>query len=150
MWDAYPVSDGHALLVTTRHVANWFDASREEQSELLSAVTIAREAILAVHQPDGFNIGVNIGESAGQTVPHLHVHLIPRHSGDVDDPGGGVRHVIPSRANYLEQSSLVLATAADRVSDSSPLPVGTKNAFPRHEVLRLVGQKGLSLLHRKK
>jgi diadenosine tetraphosphate (Ap4A) HIT family hydrolase len=75
LWDAFPVSDGHALLVTKRHVATWFEATREEQAELLSALAIAREAVLTRHRPDGFNIGVNIGEAAGQTVPHLHVHL---------------------------------------------------------------------------
>ncbi len=69
VWDAYPVSEGHALLVTTRHVASWFDATREEHNELASALTIAREAILAKRSPDGFNIDVNIGETAGQTVP---------------------------------------------------------------------------------
>ena len=60
VWDAYPVSEGHALLVTTRHIASWFDATREEHNELASALTIARDAILAKHHPDGFNIGVNI------------------------------------------------------------------------------------------
>ena len=85
IWDAYPVSDGHALIVTKQHVPTWFDASREEQTELgvLSALAIAREAISSTHQPDGFNIGVNIGEAAGQTVPRLHVHLIPRYKNDV-------------------------------------------------------------------
>ena len=76
VWDAYPVSEGHALLVTTRHVASWFDAAREEHMGLASTVTVRREAILARHHPDGFSIG----ETAGQTVPHLHVHFIPRYS----------------------------------------------------------------------
>ncbi len=78
LWDAFPVSDGHALIVTKRHVATWFDASRDEQADLLTALAVAREAVSSKHLPDGFNIGVNIGEAAGQTVPHLHVHLIPR------------------------------------------------------------------------
>ena len=120
VWDAYPVSEGHALLVTTRHVASWFDATREEHIELASALTIAREAILAKHHPDGFNIGVNIGKTAGQTVPHLHVHLIPRYSQDVQDPRGGVRHVIPSRANYLKPESSSVDNTADRVADAGP------------------------------
>ena len=120
IWDAYPVSEGHALLVTTRHVASWFDATREEHMEIASALTIAREAILAKHHPDGFNIGVNIGETAGQTVPHLHVHLIPRYSQDVQDPRGGVRHVIPSRANYLKPESSSVDNTADRVADAGP------------------------------
>ena len=102
LWDAYPVNPGHALLVTKRHVASWFDATDDERSELLAAVEIARRAIEGRgEQPDGFNIGVNVGEAAGQTVGHLHLHVIPRREGDVADPRGGVRHVIPGRANYL-------------------------------------------------
>lgn len=100
LWDSYPVNPGHALLVTRRHVADWFEASPEERQALLSAVTIARSAILESHRPDGFNVGMNIGEAAGQTVFHLHVHVIPRYAGDAADPRGGVRGVIPGKANY--------------------------------------------------
>ena len=102
LWDAYPVSPGHALLVPRRHVAGWFDASPEEQQALTSALHAARAEILKTHQPDGFNIGVNSGEAAGQTVPHMHVHLIPRYRGDSDDPRGGVRYVIREKARYWE------------------------------------------------
>lgn len=105
VWDAFPVPPGHALLVPERHIATWFDATAAEQSELTRAIDIARRAILERHQPDGFNIGIDIGESAGQTVFHLHVHVIPRYRGDVPDPRGGVRHVIPQRANYLQHST---------------------------------------------
>lgn len=101
IWDAFPVSYGHALLVTRRHVATWFDATADERQALTAAIDMARQAILASHQPDGFNIGINVGETAGQTVPHLHLHVIPRYAGDVADPRGGIRHVIPGRANYL-------------------------------------------------
>jgi len=101
LWDGFPVSRGHALLVPRRHVAAWWDASLEEQQALLCGLAVARETVLARHKPDGFNIGINDGAAAGQTVPHLHVHLIPRYSGDVRDPRGGVRHVIPDKANYL-------------------------------------------------
>jgi superfamily II DNA or RNA helicase/diadenosine tetraphosphate (Ap4A) HIT family hydrolase/HKD family nuclease len=101
LWDAYPVSPGHALLVPRRHVPDWFAATPQEQASLVAAINVARERILELYHPDGFNIGVNIGEAAGQTVFHLHVHVIPRYSGDVPDPRGGVRHVIPARANYL-------------------------------------------------
>ena len=101
LWDAFPVSDGHALLVTRRHVASWFEATAEERQELLEAVDAAKAAIEASHTPDGYNIGINIGRAAGQTIFHLHVHVIPRYTGDVPDPRGGVRHVIPDRANYL-------------------------------------------------
>ena len=105
LWDAYPVSDGHALLVPKRHVATWFDATLEEQAELNAAIAIARSTILEKYKPDGFNIGVNVGEAAGQTVFHLHVHVIPRYRGDVPNPRGGVRHVIPHRGDYFALAS---------------------------------------------
>jgi diadenosine tetraphosphate (Ap4A) HIT family hydrolase len=82
-------------------VASWFDATAEEQAALLAAVEIARSAILEDHSPDGFNIGLNVGHAAGQTVPHVHLHVIPRYAGDVRDPTGGVRLVIPHKGNYL-------------------------------------------------
>jgi len=102
IWDRYPVSKGHLLVVTKRHVADWFEASEVEQHAVLHALERGRKIILDQHAADGFNVGVNIGTAAGQTVPHLHVHLIPRFVGDVPDPTGGVRYVIPSRANYLK------------------------------------------------
>ena len=101
LWDGFPVSPGHALLVTKRHIGNWFDASEEERLELLGGIEIARREIERVHSPDGFNIGLNIGTAAGQTIEHLHVHVIPRYTGDVEDPRGGVRYVIPAQGNYL-------------------------------------------------
>ncbi|HKK30159.1 MAG TPA: HIT family protein, partial [Alphaproteobacteria bacterium] len=101
-WDRYPVSPGHALLVPRRHVAGWFDASQEEQQALVAALEAAKRKIEKEHRPDGYNIGVNIGEAAGQTVDHLHVHLIPRYQGDIADPRGGVRHVIPAKAGYWQ------------------------------------------------
>lgn len=104
LWDSYPVSPGHALLVPRRHVPDWFEASEEECRELMEGVQAARAAILEKHQPQGFNLGINMGEAAGQTVFHLHVHLIPRYSGDVEDPRGGIRRVIPGKARYWEAS----------------------------------------------
>ncbi len=101
VWDAYPVSPGHTLLLPRRHVATFFEASRDEQSALLAALDAARTIIDERHRPDGYNIGINHGAAAGQTIFHLHVHLIPRYSGDVTDPRGGVRFVIPNKANYL-------------------------------------------------
>lgn len=100
VWDGFPVSPGHALLVPRRHVATWFDATPEERGELADAIEAARAAILEHHRPDGFNVGMNLGAAAGQTVPHLHVHVIPRYAGDVEDPRGGVRWVVPSKADY--------------------------------------------------
>lgn len=101
LWDRFPVSPGHALLVPRRHVASWFDATLDERQALLAATDVARARIEERHRPDGYNVGVNVGRAAGQTVPHLHVHVIPRYAGDVPDPTGGVRLVIPAKGNYL-------------------------------------------------
>lgn len=100
LWDGYPVSPGHALIIPRRHIATWFETTESEQSALLALVNKAKEVIDQRHRPDGYNIGINCGAAAGQTVFHLHIHLIPRFTGDVDDPRGGVRHVIPAKANY--------------------------------------------------
>lgn len=101
LWDAFPVTPGHALLVPRRHVSDWFDATVEEQAELSSALVLARAAVAERGlQPQGYNVGINCGEAAGQTVPHLHMHLIPRYTGDTPDPRGGVRRVVPGKADY--------------------------------------------------
>jgi superfamily II DNA or RNA helicase/diadenosine tetraphosphate (Ap4A) HIT family hydrolase len=113
LWDAFPVSTGHALLIPRRHVASWFDASAEERRALTDGVDTARAAILRHHRPGGFNIGINVGAAAGQTVFHLHVHIIPRYEGDVTNPRGGVRHVIPRRGNYLAPPTRNLVTGGD-------------------------------------
>jgi diadenosine tetraphosphate (Ap4A) HIT family hydrolase len=97
VWDAFAVSDGHALIVTRRHVASWFDATPAERAAVTDGIAVARESVLRTRAPDGFNIGINVGMAAGQTIPHLHVHVIPRYNGDVPDPRGGVRHVVPGR-----------------------------------------------------
>jgi superfamily II DNA or RNA helicase/HKD family nuclease/diadenosine tetraphosphate (Ap4A) HIT family hydrolase len=117
LWDAFPVSPGHALLVTKRHVGDWFAASQEERHALTDAIDAARRAICERHQPDGFNLGVNVGSASGQTIPHLHLHVIPRYTGDVPDPRGGVRYVVPKLANYLAQP-------ADDVGESRRLVTG--------------------------
>ena len=104
LWDKYPISPGHALLVPRRHVAGWFDAGEAEHLALAAALGIARDQILEHHRPDGFNIGVNSGEAAGQTIFHLHVHLIPRYKGDQEDPRGGVRRLFPTKARYWEDT----------------------------------------------
>ena len=103
LWDRYPVSPGHALLIPRRHVADWFDATPEEQQALTQAITTARQEVEKHHTPDAWNIGINGGEAAGQTVFHLHVHLIPRYKGDHEDPRGGVRLIFPNQSNYFER-----------------------------------------------
>ena len=102
MEDAYPVSAGHVLIVSRRHVGRLSDLTGEELQELWEMVATARAWNERSHGPDGYNIGVNDGAAAGQTVPHVHLHVIPRYSGDCRDPRGGVRWVIPERAAYWE------------------------------------------------
>ncbi len=98
--DAYPVSNGHTLAITRRHVGTWWEATEAEQRALLAALEHAREGLDDALAPDGYNIGINAGTAAGQTVMHLHVHLIPRFEGDTEDPRGGVRHCIPGKGYY--------------------------------------------------
>ena len=100
--DAFPVSPGHTLVVPRRLIAGWFEATAQERQALFDLVDeIKRQLDAGPSPPQGYNIGINVGEAAGQTIAHLHVHVIPRYSGDVPDPRGGVRHVIPGKGNYL-------------------------------------------------
>jgi superfamily II DNA or RNA helicase/HKD family nuclease/diadenosine tetraphosphate (Ap4A) HIT family hydrolase len=112
LWDSFPVTPGHALLIPKRHIATWFDATSEERMELQAVIEVARDSIYARFKPDGFNLGTNIGEAAGQTIFHLHLHVIPRYQGDVEDPTGGVRNVIPARGNYLKRNAAEAELAA--------------------------------------
>jgi diadenosine tetraphosphate (Ap4A) HIT family hydrolase len=100
--DRFPVSEGHALIVPRRHVATWFDASDDEQRELARLLGHVRPLVEARlgRCPDGWNGGFNAGAAAGQTVMHLHLHLIPRWRGDVPDPRGGLRGVVSARRLY--------------------------------------------------
>ena len=100
LWDAFPVRPGHAHGGTRRHVPDWLAADETERQALVAAIPLALEAIRARHPFDGFNFGVNVGAAAGQTVAHLHLHVIPRTRGDVPDPRGGIRWVIPDLARY--------------------------------------------------
>lgn len=100
--DGYPVSPGHTLVVPKRHVSDWFDTSPDERLAILELVDEIKRRIDQEHEPDGYNIGINVGEAAGQTIFHLHVHVIPRYEGDVDDPRGGIRYVLPDKARYWE------------------------------------------------
>ena len=98
--DGYPVSPGHTLLIPKRHTGSFFDLAGQERDDLLALLDCSKRVLDAELQPQGYNIGINDGVAAGQTVPHLHVHLIPRFDGDLPDPRGGVRWVIPAKAKY--------------------------------------------------
>ena len=99
-FDGFPVSPGHALIIPKRHVASFFDLSKEEQQDLLNLADRVKRIVEERYHPDGYNIGINVGEAAGQSIFHVHMHLIPRYQGDVPNPRGGVRGVIPSKQNY--------------------------------------------------
>jgi diadenosine tetraphosphate (Ap4A) HIT family hydrolase len=100
VFDKSPVTPGHMLLIPRRHAADWFATTADERRDLLALADEAHAWLLRERAPDGFNLGVNVGEAAGQTVFHVHLHLIPRYKGDVAYPRGGVRGVIPERQNY--------------------------------------------------
>ena len=104
LYDGFPVSPGHALVAPRRHVACWSEATEEEKSAIWREIDVVRSILDTRHQPDAFNIGINDGIAADQTVMHVHVHIIPRYLGDVDDPRGGIRWVVPNRATYWESS----------------------------------------------
>ncbi|NDP48976.1 MAG: HIT family protein [Sulfuriferula multivorans] len=98
--DGFPVSLGHTVIIPRRHFATLFEATEADQVALLRALAQAKDLVEKLHQPDGYNIGINQGQAGGQTVPHLHIHLIPRYQGDKQDPRGGVRWVLPEKAKY--------------------------------------------------
>jgi len=100
--DGYPISPGHTLVIPKRHIGSWFETTPEEQSAMLNLLERAKAVLEEELQPNGYNIGINDGPNAGQTVPHLHMHLIPRYKGDQLDPRGGVRWIIPEKAKYWE------------------------------------------------
>jgi diadenosine tetraphosphate (Ap4A) HIT family hydrolase len=100
IYDKFPVSEGHALIIPKRHCLDYFDLTFKEQAACIFMQNKVKEILTARFNPDGFNIGINIGESAGQTVHHVHIHLIPRYKGDVEEPKGGVRGVIPNKQKY--------------------------------------------------
>lgn len=99
-YDLYPVSNGHLLVIPKRHFADYFECNAEEQNSLWGLVRECKTYLDKKYSPDGFNIGINVGPVAGQTVPHLHIHVIPRYAGDMPDPRGGVRGVIPEKQRY--------------------------------------------------
>jgi diadenosine tetraphosphate (Ap4A) HIT family hydrolase len=98
--DAFPVSPGHTLIIPRRHVGSFFELTADERASLLALLDSEKTGLDSEFHPDGYNIGINDGPAAGQTVAHVHLHLIPRYSGDVPDPRGGVRWVLPKKAKY--------------------------------------------------
>lgn len=98
--DVHPVSPGHTLIIPRRHVPSFFETTDEERLVMCRLLDQAKAILDAKYKPDGYNIGINGGKAAGQSVMHLHIHLIPRYVGDREDPRGGVRWVLPERAAY--------------------------------------------------
>ena len=99
-WDNFPVSDGHAEIIPKRHVESYFDVTDREIVALHSLAKVVKELVVARFSPDAFTIGINDGEASGRTIHHLHMHIIPRYIGDVPNPRGGVRGVIPDKKDY--------------------------------------------------
>ena len=99
-FDDFPVNKGHLEIITKRHIKDWWETTQEERIAIFELIDKAKNIIDERFKPDGYNIGINLGEKAGQTIMHLHVHLIPRYDGDVPDPRGGVRGVVPEKKSY--------------------------------------------------
>jgi diadenosine tetraphosphate (Ap4A) HIT family hydrolase len=136
--DRHPVAPGHTLVVPRRPVATWFDASMEEQRALMALVDAVKVSLDSELAPDGYNVGWNAGAAAGQTIFHLHVHVIPRRAGDVVDPTGGVRNVIPGRGNYLSPRPLWIMVAG-------PYSSGAADAAARAANLAAMNRAALAL-----
>jgi diadenosine tetraphosphate (Ap4A) HIT family hydrolase len=105
LWDGFPVSEGHALVVPRRHVASLFDLPAPDLALVWEFVARVRAELMKRFGVESFNIGLNEGRAAGQTVMHAHIHVVPRRDGDVADPRGGIRWVIPERADYWTRTS---------------------------------------------
>ena len=151
IFDSFPVSPGHVLVITRRVVATYFDCTPAEQAALLSLVATAKQLLDArlAPKPDGYNVGFNAGAAAGQTVPHVHVHVIPRYAGDMADPRGGVRHVIPAKGNYLAAPSAAAAGPLPPVSEQPPrlsLATGPERPLWQRLADRLPGASEIDLL----
>ena len=100
IYDGYPVSPGHILIISNDEKLDYFSLNQEEQKELTSLIEVAKEIIEKKYTPNGYNIGMNCGEAAGQTVMHFHCHVIPRYIGDMENPRGGIRHCIKDKGYY--------------------------------------------------
>ena len=99
-YDGFPVSKGHILIISKNHKETFFDLTKEEQYAIIALLNKCKKHVDELYHPDGYNVGLNCGREAGQSVMHVHMHLIPRYKGDVENPRGGVRGVISSKKNY--------------------------------------------------
>ena len=102
VFDGFPISIGHTLIIPRRHCQSYFDLTQDEIYSSIRLLNTAKKSIDLASSPLGYNIGINDGPAAGQTVPHCHIHLIPRYAGDRDDPRGGIRWILPDKAKYWE------------------------------------------------
>ena len=114
-FDSYPVSDHHCLIIPKRHIKDYFDMTNDELIACNDLIQIVKNEILSTDiSVKGFNIGTNAGKIAGQSIMHCHIHLIPRREGDVDNPQGGVRSVIPNKQHYKRKPQVVINDKIDQ------------------------------------
>jgi len=100
VYDSFPVNEGHVLIITKRHIKDYFETTKQEVADIDNALKHMKKVLDETYHPDGYNIGMNCGQTAGQTIMHLHVHLIPRYQFDTKNPKGGIRGVIPKKQDY--------------------------------------------------
>jgi superfamily II DNA or RNA helicase/diadenosine tetraphosphate (Ap4A) HIT family hydrolase/HKD family nuclease len=146
--DRYPVTEGHTLVVSRRVVTTWWEATDQERRDILALVDEVKGLLDERFEPDGYNVGVNVGEAVGQTIEHLHVHVIPRYRGHVSDPRGGVRHVIPGQGNYLAPvGASVLVDSQERLLRDDLLRCLRDQRFGRMDLLvSFVMKSGFDLI----
>ncbi len=141
VYDKYPVSTGHAIIIPKRHCAEYFKLTSEEQTACWEMVNEIKGILDNEYHPDGFNIGINVNEAAGQTIPHVHIHLIPRYEGDVAEPEGGIRGVIPNKRAYkIKIDENILGKAS--VSKESKTPELSNQPltflYSKNQILELI------------
>ena len=102
IYDGFPISKGHSLVIPKRVVSSVFDLDDDEYNYIFILLREVKKILLEKYKPDGFNIGINNGTDAGQTIDHAHIHIIPRYKGDLKDPRGGVRNILPDNSGYIK------------------------------------------------
>jgi HKD family nuclease/diadenosine tetraphosphate (Ap4A) HIT family hydrolase len=143
IWDTSPVSAGHALIISKRHVTTWFEATAEEHAELVAGIEVACREIERSHKPDGYTFAVNVGQAAGQTLLHLHLHIIPRYLGNVDHPAGGVLSILPAKPHYTIEPTAVASIVADSELQPDRSPFLTRVEVPHRRSLIVGGEDPL-------